>query len=75
MNKLNYEVRISVYRDRDSGGIEIVVEDESGSGVRLCGPKFCGDDRFLGCVRLKQQDADEIRFYLDRAFPMKEELT
>ena len=61
---------LSIYKDGWTGGIQLSIEDASGSGFRLAGPKFNGSGKPLLRTKLTQRDADEIRRYLDRAFPL-----
>lgn len=60
---------LSVSKDGWTGGIQLSICDESGSGFRIHGPKFNGSGKNLVDHKLTQRDADEIRRYLDRAFP------
>ena len=64
---------ISVDQDGVTNGIQISVnvEDEKGGGFgyRLAGPKYNGTSKTLLKHVLTEWDAEEIRSYLDIAFP------
>jgi hypothetical protein len=66
-------VVLNVWRDGATGGLQLSIdnerEDGSGHGYRIAGPKFNGSGENLLKHRLDQRDADEIRSYLDVAFP------
>ena len=49
-------------------GIQVSIGDER-TGHRLAGPKFDGTSVPIKKIVLTQQNADEIRGYLDVAFP------
>lgn len=60
------------------GQLFVMDEDEcgAGSGYRLAGAKPCPDDPSpLVRHKLTRRDADELRCYLDRAFPSPPEET
>lgn len=61
-------VSINVDRDLLTQGIQISIGDESG-GYRLSGPKYSGNSVPIVSHILNEQDAIEIRRYLDKAFP------
>lgn len=79
--KERYEARtprsafLSIYEDGWIGGIQLAIEDTSGSGFRIAGSKFNGSGKLLNKHKLSERDAQEIRGYLDRAFPPNEEIT
>jgi hypothetical protein len=62
---------LSVFKDGWTGGTQLSICDETGSGFRVCGPKFNGSGTLLIKRQLTQRDADEIRRYLNRAFPLE----
>ena len=51
--------------------ISIILEDEHGDGhgYRIAGPKYNGSSTRIKRHVLTNQDAKEIRAYLDKAFP------
>lgn len=49
--------------------ISVVDSDGSSIGYRLAGPKFDGTSVRLAFSRLTRQDADQIRWHLDKVFP------
>ena len=57
-------VKLEVYRDGWTGGIQVSIGDEDG-GYRLLGPKFNGSGVLLASTELDKGDADNIREYLD----------
>lgn len=67
------KLTIDVSKDGYTGKLQVSINevDESGSGhgYRLLGPKFLGASETLAAADLDQRDADEIRKYLDKAFP------
>lgn len=60
---------LSIFKDGWTGGLQLSIQDESGSGFRICGPKFNGSGSPLLERQLTRRDANEIRRYIDRAFP------
>lgn len=62
-------VSLVVYRDGFTGRFQLAVEDHSGYGTRLHGPKLAGHGTLLLRCQLTEQTAKELRYYLDRAFP------
>lgn len=67
-------VFIKLDRDGWTKGLQLSIdlEDENGGGVgcRLAGPKYNGSSTSVFKHRIDQRDADEIRRYLDAAFPL-----
>lgn len=61
-------VTITADKDGLTGGTQINIHDGTW-GYRLAGPKYNGSSQNLVTAELNQRDADEIRSYLDRAFP------
>jgi hypothetical protein len=66
-------VALNVSRDGRTGGLQLSIDQEcdngTGHGYRIAGPKFNGSGENLLKHRLTERDADEIRVYLDSAFP------
>lgn len=64
---------IEVHRDGVSGKLQVGIhrtdENGAGHGYRLAGPKFSGTGETLLSATLDERDAEEIRRYLDVAFP------
>jgi len=67
-------ITLDVSRDDLTSGLQLSIqqydENDLGHGYRLKGPKFSGASEVLLTCELKQRDADEIRAYLDAAFPV-----
>lgn len=69
------EKRAFIKLDRDgwTKGLQLSIdlEDDKGGGVgyRLAGPKFNGSSTSVFTHCLSERDANEIRSYLDAAFP------
>lgn len=65
---------LEVSRDGWTKGLQLSINqrDEKGlgSGYRLAGPKFNGSGETLLTRTLTEQDAKEIRAYLDAMFPV-----
>ena len=59
----------ALYKDGWTGGLQLSIEDATGSGFRIAGPKFNGSGTVLQKHKISERDAKEIRSYLDRAFP------
>lgn len=66
-------ITLEVSRDGWTDGLQLSIqqthENGGGHGYRLAGPKFNGSGKTLLTRELNQRDADEIRTYLDAAFP------
>jgi hypothetical protein len=58
-----------VEQDGWTRGIQLSITDQSGSGFRIAGPKFNGSSKALVTHQITERDANEIRQYLDQAFP------
>ena len=58
-----------IYEDGWTRGIQLAIEDETGSGFRIAGPKFNGSGKLLLKYKISERDAKVIRSYLDQAFP------
>lgn len=61
---------LRVDKDGWTGGIQISIEDDEIGGYRIAGPKYNGSSINLLKRVLTQRDAEEIRDYLDRSFPI-----
>lgn len=61
-------VFFSVHRDGLTGALQLNVGNGS-AGYRLAGPKYCGHSKLLLSCELTPRDAEELRSYLDAAFP------
>lgn len=59
----------TLYKDGWTGGLQLAIEDSTGSGFRIAGPKFNGSGKALQKHEISERDAKEIRSYLDHAFP------
>lgn len=70
-------VFLCVDRDGWTNGIQVSIDleapDGSGRGYRLSGPKYNGSSSRVARVALSERDANEIRSYLDSAFPRQEQ--
>ena len=70
-------VTLDVTRDGLTGGhqlsINLLDESNAGHGYRLAGPKFNGTGRVVLSRTLTEDDAKEIRTYLDAVFPLAKE--
>lgn len=62
---------ICVHVDRDglTGGVQVAIGYENGRGYRLGGPKYNGSSERLLVAKLDERDANEIRSFLNEAFP------
>ena len=65
------QVHMAVYVDGWSGSVQLAIEDDIDGGYRLLGPKFNSSGTLRARRALSVRDANEIRRYLDRAFPVK----
>jgi hypothetical protein len=67
------KVTLDIDRDRYTGGVQVSigVENDAGSGhgYRLAGPKYLGNSESIKRVTLTENDAREIRRYLDTVYP------
>lgn len=63
-------VFLCIEQDNLTGALRVIIEDESGSGFRLTGPKCNGNSTSLLRHEIFKTEADEIRSYLDRAIPL-----
>lgn len=64
------DVVLKVSKDRWTGGLQLSIGDGHG-GYRIAGPKFNGSSETILSRTLTERDAEEIRSYLDEAFPLK----
>ena len=71
-DKLTIEVHEDGLTGRLQLGIHQTDENGAGHGYRLAGPTFNGTGRTLLTATLDERDAEEIRRYLDTAFPVAE---
>ena len=66
---------IEIHRDGLSGKLQLGIhqtdENGAGHGYRLAGPEFSGSGETMLTRTLDERDAEEIRRYLDTAFPEK----
>jgi len=62
------KIYFSVDRDGWTNGLQLSIENENG-GFRIAGPKYNGRSKNLQRHEITQRDAEEIRRYLDEAFP------
>lgn len=68
--------RITLDLDKDgwTGGLQLSIQrtrpDGGGDGYRLHGPKYNGSGKNLISHEIDQRDAEEIRGYLNAAFPL-----
>ncbi len=60
---------LALYQDGWTKGYQLAMEDETGSGFRLAGPKFNGSGKIIQRCEIDARAADEIRTYLDRSHP------
>lgn len=63
-------IYLDLDKDSYTGGYQISITNGS-HGYRITGPKYCGSSKNLERHAITQRDADEIRAYLDREFPLK----
>lgn len=70
------KLTMTVSQDGPTGRLQLAVHkvDEAGAGhgYRIAGPKFSGSGRTLLTHVLNEEDAAEIRRYLDTVFPLAE---
>lgn len=59
-------VRLSIYEDGWTSGLQLSVEDDDG-GYRIIGPKFNGSSKRRASRVLDDRDIAMIRRYLDQA--------
>jgi hypothetical protein len=68
------KLTIEVSRDGWTNGLQLSInqtdENGAGHGYRLAGPKFNGSGETLLTATLDERDAEEIRHYLNAAFPL-----
>lgn len=66
---------LEVTRDGWTKGLQLniaqVDENDGGWGYRIAGPKFNGSQKTLLQTELTEQDANEIRGYLEAVFPVR----
>jgi len=60
---------LHIYQDTRTGGFQLTIDDAAEGGYRIMGPKFTNVSRLLLSKNLTARDAQEIRDYLNRAFP------
>lgn len=72
MNDTSQLAVLTVDRHAKTDSLQISIGDES-TGYRIAGQKYDGNSECLRRVILTQRDADEIRGYLDAAFPQDKE--
>lgn len=63
-------VYLCIDRDGWTGGLQISI-DSDGTGCRITGPKYNGSSVSMKKHKLTERDAQEIRRYLDKAFPVE----
>lgn len=63
-------ISLTVSKDGWTKGLQLSIDAGDG-GYRIAGPKFNGSSTVLLTHQLDQRDVDEIRRYLDDAFPLK----
>lgn len=68
--KKNSQPILGVYKDGWTGGTQVSIGDENG-GYRIYGPKFNGSSKPICEIKISESDAEEIRRYLDAAYPRK----
>lgn len=62
-------VVLHVDKDGWTGGLQLAIGHKDGGGYRIAGPKYNGSSERLVTKILDERDAQEIRTYLDEAFP------
>lgn len=67
IKKSGSELFLCLYKK--SGQFQLSIEEESGSGSRLFGPKFNGASTLIKKHRLEQHDRENIRRILKKNFP------
>lgn len=61
------DVRLTLWRDRTTKGLQLAIESDSDpGGYRIFGPSFIGDSEQLVTYKLTERDVVEIRHYLER---------
>lgn len=59
-------IRLAIDKRDCDGALQVCIErTETGTGLRLLGPKYDGKGRRLASKILTKDDADEIRSYLE----------
>ena len=66
----NSQPILGVYKDGWTKGTQVSIGDGS-TGYRLYGTKFNGSSSVILEVKISESDAEEIRRYLDAAYPKK----
>lgn len=56
--------RLSIYRDRETGGLQLTIGDGVG-GYRILGPKMTGRSELLAEKILSERDIEEIANFTD----------
>jgi len=62
-------IYFSLDKDKVTNGFQLSIEDGSG-GYRIAGPKYNGSSKNLQRHEITKYDAEKIRSYLDKAFPL-----
>lgn len=69
---MSKKLEIRLDRDGWTKGLQLSIDlsdEKDGIGYRLAGPKFNGSSTPVFSHRLTERDANELRRYLDMAFP------
>lgn len=62
------DIYFEVDKDTLTGGLQLCIGDDHG-GYRIAGPKYSGNSKQLQKHVIDSHDAQQIRKYLDAAFP------
>ena len=64
-------LELNLYKDRLTGDYQVSLDIPEKTGFRLMGPKFTGNSMKMRTHKLTENDANEIRWYLNKVFPVK----
>lgn len=62
---------LAIYRDGYTGGLQMLVENQNGSGTRIAGPKFNGTSIFIAEREITKEQAKEWESFLISAEEVK----
>lgn len=62
-------IYLCVDRDGWTGGYQLAIDDDAGTGFRISGPKYNGSSKRVIRHKLTERDANNIRAYLDKIAP------
>lgn len=61
-------IYLDLDKDQLTRGVQLSIGDDN-SGFRIAGPKYSGNSKRIQRHEISEHDAQQIRKYLDMAFP------